>query len=256
MLAQMVRREMAKRYRGSILGIFWSLITPLLMLAVYTFVFGTVFHARGWTAQGQSLSTTSFALILFSGLIPFTMFAEVIGKAPGLVVSNRNYVKKVVFPIEILPLIAMGSAVVQMVVSFVVLLGFLLVSKSGLPLTAVLLPLVLVPFVVLTVGVAWVLSALGVYLRDVSQILPPILGATMFLSAIFYPLSALPHKAQLILLWGNPLVFPIEQVRRVLIYGVMPEWLGLAVYSAIAVLAARFGYLFFQKTRRGFADVL
>jgi lipopolysaccharide transport system permease protein len=210
----MVRREVAKRYRGSILGIFWSLITPLSMLAVYTFVFGTVFRTRGWTAQSEALSTPSFALILFSGLIPFTLFSEVVGKAPGLVVGNRNYVKKVVFPIEILPMITMGSALVQLAVSFAVLLAFLLVSNGGLPLTAVLLPLVLAPFLVLTVGVAWVLAALGVYLRDISQILPPILSATMFLSAIFYPLSALPRNAQLVLLWGNPLVFPIEQVRR------------------------------------------
>jgi lipopolysaccharide transport system permease protein len=252
----MVRRDVAARYRGSVLGVFWSLFTPLLMLGVYTFVFGTVFRARGWAAEGEHLGTAAFALILFSGLIPFTLFSEVVGKAPRLIVSNRNYVKKVVFPIEILPVVGMGAALVQMAVSFGVLIVFLLVSNGGLPWTALFLPVVLAPFAILTLGFCWVLASLGVYLRDLSQILPPILSGTMFLSAIFYPLSSLPDKAQLVLLFGNPLVFPIEQVREVLIYGLMPNWAGLLLYSVVAVLLAWAGYAFFQKTRKGFADVL
>lgn len=252
----MIRRDIAARYRGSVFGVLWSLFTPLLMLAVYTFVFGTVFRARGWAVEGEGLGTTSFALILFSGLIPFTLFAEVVGKAPRLVVGNRNYVKKVVFPIEILPMVSMGAALVQTAISFGVLILFLLVSNGELPWTLPLLPVVLAPFIVMTLGLCWILAALGVYLRDISQILPPILSGTMFLSAIFYPLSALPEKAQLVLLFGNPLVFPIEQVRDVLIYGIQPDWAGMALYSLAALVVARLGYSFFQKTRKGFADVL
>ncbi len=256
LMTQMIRREVAARYRGSVLGIFWSLITPLLMLSVYTFIFGTVFRARGWAGVGEAQTTTSFALILFAGLIPFSLFSEVIARAPQLVVSKRNYVKKVVFPLETLAVISMGAALVQAGVSFAVLALFLVVSTGGLPPTALLLPLVLLPFVVLTLGLAWVLAALGVYLRDIGQLLPPLLSAAMFLSAIFYPLSALPSYAQTLLLWLNPLVFPIDEIRKVLIFGMGPNWPGLALYALVSLAVAILGYAFFQKTRKGFADVL
>lgn len=252
----MVRREVAARYRGSMLGVLWSLVTPLLMLAVYTFVFGTVFSARGWTTAETAMGTASFALILFSGLVPFALFSDVVGKAPGLVARNRNFVKRVVFPIEILPLVTMGAALVQFGVSVAVLLVFLVGSGAGIPLTALWLPIVVAPFIMLTLGLAWTLAALGVYLRDIEQILPPILTGTLFLSAIFYPLSALPDAARIALLYGNPLVFPIEQVRRVVIYGLPPVWTGLVVYALVAAAVAWGGHLLFQKMRRGFADVL
>ena len=252
----MIRREVAARYRGSVLGILWSLVTPLLMLAVYTFVFGTVFSGRGWATIEAGAGTASFALILFSGLIPFALFSEVVGKAPGLVVGNRNFVKKVVFPIEILPMVRTGTALVQFGISFVVLLVFLAGSGAGVPPTAIWLPVVVAPFVMLTLGLAWALAALGVYLRDIEQVLPPILSGTLFLSAIFYPLSALPDAARIALLYGNPLVFPIEQIRRVAIYGLPPEWTGLAAYALVATAVARGGHLLFHKMRRGFADVL
>ncbi len=184
------------------------------------------------------------------------LFAEVVGRAPDLIVSNRNYVKKLVFPIELLPVVSLGSASVQAAVSFSVLFFFLTIANGGLPWTVILLPLVLIPLLLLTLGIAWLLSALGVYLRDIGQVVPALLSATMFLSAIFYPLAALPPLAQRILLWGNPLVLPIEEVRQVLIYGEMPDWLGLGIYTGGASVVVVLGYSFFRATRRGFADVL
>jgi len=226
------------------------------MLAIYTFVFGVVFSAHAWVEEGGTAGTAGFAIVFFAGLITYTLFSDVMSNAPGLILSNRNYVKKIVFPIEILPVVQVGTALFQAAISFLVLFAFVIAATGSLPWTVLFLPLPLVPLILMILGFCWVVSAAGVYIRDIQQVMPPVLSALMFLSAIFYPLSALPGWAQKALLWLNPLVFPISEVRNVTIFGRLPDWLGLGVYSVIALTAAAAGYFLFQTARKGFADVL
>jgi lipopolysaccharide transport system permease protein len=249
---QLIHREIVGRYRGSVLGILWSLLTPLFMLAVYTFVFGTIFKAR-WS-EGDT-TTSEFAILLFSGLVPFQLFSEVVNRAPGLVLANTNYVKKVVFPLEILPVVALGSSLFHACVSLVVLFGFMLAFMGSIPATACLLPVIWTPFLLMTLGLAWFLASLGVYFRDISQFLGTLVTALMFLSPIFFPTSALPDWLRPYL-FLNPLTLPIEQTRAVLIWGLAPDFAALAAYAVAAIVVASLGYTWFEKTRKGFADVL
>ena len=246
------KREVLGRYRGSVLGIFWSFANPLFMLAVYTFVFSTVFKAR-WT--GGSGSKIEFALVLFAGLIVFNLFAECINRAPSVIISNVNYVKKVVFPLEILPFVGLLSALFHAAVSLAVwLLAYFFII--GVPRVTVLyLPLIVMPLLFFTMGLSWILASLGVFLRDVAQFVNIAITVVMFLSPIFYPVSALPEE-YLVILSLNPLVPAIEQVRSVLYFGVAPDFYTLAIYWVFAIFMAWLGFAFFQKARKGFADVL
>ena len=250
---QMTRREIAARYRGSIIGLAWSFINPLLMLTVYTFVFSVVFKAQ-WRIGGNE-SRADFAIILFVGMIVFGLFAEMVNRAPTQIVSNTNYVKKVVFPLEILSLVSLGSVLFHSIVSLIVLLVAQLMINRAIPWTVVLFPLVLLPLIFTSLGVAWFLAALGVYVRDIGQITTVLTTVLMFLSAIFYPISALPEKYQAWLRL-NPLVLIISESRKVLIFGSLPDWswLGLSWVMGLAIAFA--GFWWFQKTRKGFADVL
>ena len=250
---QMTRREVVGRYRGSVLGLAWSFFNPVLMLIVYTFVFSVVFKAR-WNVSGDE-SKTDFAIILFTGMIVFNLFAEIVNRAPGLIIYNVNYVKKVVFPLEILSWVALGSVLFHSLVSLFVLLLAQFILNQSLPWTIVLFPLVLLPLILASLGAAWFLAAIGVFVRDVGQITGVITTILMFLSAVFYPLSALPERYQN-LMKLNPLVLIITESRNVLIYGSLPDWswLGLALLMGLAIAFA--GFWWFQKTRKGFADVL
>ena len=249
---QMVKREVLGRYRGSFLGLLWSFVNPVLMLAVYTFVFGIVFQARWGQGSGDRLE---FALVLFAGLIVFNLFSECLTRAPGLVLGNVNYVKKVIFPLEILPWVSLGSALFHAAVSLGVLLLFLSFAGHGIAWTVLLLPLVLAPFVLLIQGLSWLLASIGVFVRDIGQVVGMAMTVLMFMSPIFYPADALPEAVRG-WLFLNPLTFIIEQSRDVLIWGKLPDWSGLAVYSLIALAVAWAGLFWFQKTRKGFADVL
>ncbi len=253
LISQMTRREVVGRYKGSALGLTWSFFNPLFMLTVYTFVFSEVFKAR-WGVGGDE-NKTRFAVVLFVGMIVQGLFAEVLNRAPGLILSNVNYVKKVVFPIEILPVIAMGTALFHSLVSLGVLLAVFAFFNGYLYWTAIFTPLVLMPLVILTLGLAWMLASLGVFLRDVGQTIGIIITVLMFLSPVFYPVTAVPEKFRPWLM-ANPLTFIIEQAREVLIWGRLPEWSGLGVYTLVAAAVAWAGYAWFQKTRKGFADVL
>ena len=250
---QMTRREVVGRYQGSVLGLAWSFFNPVLMLIVYTFVFSVVFKAR-WNVSGDE-SKTDFAIILFTGMIVFNLFAEIVNRAPGLIIYNVNYVKKVVFPLEILSWVALGSVLFHSLVSLLVLLLAQFILNQSLPWTIVFFPLVLLPLILASLGAAWFLAAIGVFVRDVGQITGVITTILMFLSAVFYPLSALPERYQN-LLKLNPLVLIITESRNVLIYGSLPDWswLGLALLMGLAIAFA--GFWWFQKTRKGFADVL
>lgn len=252
-IAQMTRREVAGRYKGSVMGLAWSFFNPVFMLAVYTFVFSVVFKAR-WGVGGDE-SKTQFAVVLFAGMIVHGLFAEVLNRAPGLILSNVNYVKKVVFPLEILPVVSMGAALFHSLVSLGVLLIAFALFNGYLHWTAVFAPLVVLPLVILTLGLAWMLASLGVFLRDVGQTIGIITTVMLFLAPVFYPITALPEELRPWIM-ANPLTFIIEQAREVLIWGHLPNWFGLAIYTLVATVVAWAGYAWFQKTRKGFADVL
>ncbi|OGP64971.1 MAG: sugar ABC transporter permease [Deltaproteobacteria bacterium RBG_13_47_9] len=253
LIIQMTKREVVGRYKGSVLGIAWSFFNPLLMLFIYTFVFSVVFKAR-WGVNTEE-TKTQFAIVLFVGMIVHGLFAEVINRAPGLITSNVNFVKKVVFPLDILPSVAIGAALFHSLVSLGVLVAAFLLVNGYLNWTAIFIPLVLLPLIILTLGVAWMLASLGVFLRDLGQTTGIITMMLLFFSPIFYPVTALPVELRPWIM-ANPLTFIIEQAREVLIWGHLPDWVGLGIYSFVALGVAWLGYAWFQKTRKGFADVL
>jgi len=250
---QLARRDVVGRYRGSYLGLLWSLFYPLLMLAVYTFVFGIVFRTR-WGVSVTD-SKFEFAVVLFTGLLVFGLFSECVNRAPTLIVGNPSYVKRVVFPLEILPWVAFGSSLFHLGIN----LGVLTVASLALfgkPVATWpwIFP-VLVPLALMTLGITWFLAALGVYLRDVAQAVTVITTMLMFLSPIFYPATAVPQAFQSIYR-ANPLTFVIEQARDVLLWGTPPDLPGLAAHTVGGLLVAWLGLAWFQSTRGGFADVL
>lgn len=247
-----VEREVVGRYRGSLMGILWSFFNPLLMLIVYTFVFGVVFKSR-WTPGSDS--KTEFALVLFAGLIVFNFFAECVNRSPNLILSNVNYVKKVVFPLEILPWVALGSAAFHALVSWAVwIIGY--IAFFGVPhVTILLLPLTMLPLMFFIMGITWWLASLGVYLRDVSQFVGIFVTVLMFLSPIFYPATNLPDLAQRFIIF-NPLTIAVEQVREVAFLGHYPDLKKLGISFLAGILVAWLGFAWFQKTRKGFADVI
>ncbi|GAC1044628.1 ABC transporter permease [Rhizobium sp. No.120] len=222
------------------------------MLSIYTFVFSSVLKARWGAGSG---SKVEFALVLFAGLMVYSLFSDVLIRAPGLVIGNPNYVKKVVFPLEILPSVALGSALFHLLISLMVwLLAY--VVFYGLPhLTVLFFPILLVPLSMFVLGASWILASFGVFLRDVSQVMGIVMTALMFLSPVFYPASALPENVRL-LLYLNPLTPAIEQARDVLFWGKMPDFGLIAACTVVALVVAWFGFFCFQKTRKGFADVL
>jgi len=252
LISTLVKREVLGRYKGSFFGVLWSFLNPVFMLAVYTFVFSVVFKAR-WNGVGDS--NAEFALILFAGLIVFNLFSECLARSPSLILANTNYVKKVIFPLEILPIVSLGSALFHATISYGVwLVAFLFFF--GLPhLTVLLMPLVALPLIFFILGTTWIFSSLGVYLRDSVQIIGILTTVLMFLSPIFYPVSALPQRFQAYVKL-NPLAPVIEQSRQVLFWGVVPDFIEYLFCLLIAFLVASLGFVWFQKTRKGFADVI
>ncbi len=252
LIATLTRREIAGRYRGSALGVLWSVLTPVLMLAVYTFVFSKVFKQE--VADGPG-SAADFALYLFAGLLVFNMFSECVNRAPVLILNNANFVKRVVFPLEVLPVVTLLSACFHMLISVVIWL-LLYVVAVGLPgPTALLLPLALLPALIVTLGVTWLLAALGVFVRDVAQFVAVLVMVLMFLSPIFYQLEAMPSEFRPVL-YLSPLTIAIELVRDVMFWGRLPSALAYLGATALFLLLAWLGFAFFQRTRKGFADVL
>ena len=252
LVVQISKLEIVARYKGSMLGILWAFGTPLLMLAVYTFAFSVVFQAK-WGDIGGGKG--AFAMVLFTGMIIHALLAEMLIRSPLFIVTNSNYVKKVVFPLEILPVAGIITALFQITVSTIVLLAGIFLTFGTLHWTILLFPLVVLPFAVLSLGIGWLLASLGVFLRDIGQIMGVVSTVLLFLAPIFYPLRAIPEKYQFIIL-SNPLTFIVEQARAVLILGRLPDWLGLVIYLCVAMLVAWGGFAWFQKTRKGFADVL
>jgi lipopolysaccharide transport system permease protein len=248
----LAKREVLGRYRGSAVGLLWSFLNPLFMLAVYTFVFSVIFQARWGSDSG---SKTEFALLLFAGLIVFNLFADCINRAPSLILVNVNYVKKMVFPLEILPLVGLIAAGYHTLIALLVwLVAYAVLIGIPHP-TVFLLPMVIAPFALFIIGLSWALASLGVFLRDVGQLVGVFVTTMMFLSPVFYPVSALPEEFQLFL-YINPLTPVIEMTRDVLFWGHVPDVTMVVPYWLAAGIVAWWGFAWFQRIRRGFADVL
>lgn len=251
LLKDLIIREIQSRYRGTVLGFAWLVVYPVLMMSVYSFVFGGVFKSR-WMNQG---SMGEFVVMLFCGLIVFTFFSEVANRAPCLITGNQNFVKKVVFPLELLPLVSLGAAIFNALISFMILCLLMLILDFDIAATAVFTPFIWLPLLLMTTGVAWGLAALGVFFRDLNQVVGIATSMMLFLSPVFFAVSSAPEAARW-LLNANPLTYPIEEMRRVLIMGQFPEWSHLGIYSISAVAVAWAGLWLFQRSRPAFADVL
>ena len=252
LIAQLARREVHARYRQSWLGLVWVVLTPLLMLGVYTLVFRHVMRVR-W--HGMDESNLAFALRIYAGLAVFNFFAECVNRAPGLVLEQPHMVKKVVFPLEILPWSAAASACVGLAVSGGLMLVLTAWSTGTLPITAVALPLVWLPLLPMVLGLSWFLAGVGTYVRDVGQVLGMAVSALMFLSPIFFPVDALPEAVRNWMLL-NPLAWVMTGTRDVLLAGRWPDWGALLVLFMVCLLVALAGAAFFRKVRTGFADVV
>tara|TARA_Y100001934_G_scaffold50856_1_gene62071 strand:+ start:229 stop:1074 length:846 start_codon:yes stop_codon:yes gene_type:complete len=251
-IGQLAKRAILGRYRGTVLGLLWSLVTPLLLLAVYTFVFGTILQVR-WVSQ--SGGNAEFAAILFSGMLVHGILAECLTQASTLIVANPQYVKKVVFPLEALPWVTVISAFFQGVISTGILLAYLFFVQGGIPWTAVLFPIPLFVLAFVCIAAGWLISATAVYLKDIAQMMGLLSTVLFFMAPILYPKTALPVEFQN-LLYLNPLTYIIEQFRAVVLWGELPNWNGLALYGIASVAVAWMSLAWFQKTRKGFADVL
>jgi len=249
---EMTKRDVLGRYREASFGLLWSLISPFLMLLIYTLAFGYIMKSR-W--PGTTGDIADYSMLLFIGLIVHGFFAECMNRAPGLIVGNPNLVKRIVFPLQVLPWMAMLSALFHAFANSLVFTLLNFVMRGEIAPTLPLLPLVLLPLAVAALGVGWLLSSLSVFLRDIGQMTGVLATAMLFLSSAIVPVDALPAKYQLVFRL-NPLTFIIDQAREVAFWGRMPDWYGLGLYLVGALLFAYAGYAVFQKLRPGFADVL
>lgn len=253
LIFQLTRREVLARYRGSYLGVLWSFLNPLAMLAVFSVVFGVIFQGK-FTGH-PSESPVDFALQLFAGLIIFNVIGECLARGPNLMLANTNYVTKVVFPLQILPVTVVLNALVNLLFSLVPLLVGILVFRGRLPWTLALWPLLLLPLLLLALGVTWLLSALGVFFRDFNELVGPLSQVLVYASAIFYPIERVPAGLQPILRL-NPLAFLAEQSRNLTIWGIPPRWEGYGVVLGASLLFATAAYAVFTRVKHTFADVL
>lgn len=252
LIVQLTRRDVVGRYRGSFIGLLWTFFNPVLMLIIYTFVFGYIFKSK-W--NDQAAGHLEFAVILFAGLNMNSLFAECASRAPTLIIENTNFVKKVVFPIETLSWSVLGSALFHLAISTIVLLAFSFFVRGWVPWTAALFPLVVLAFLPFVAGTIWLLASLGVFLRDLKQAMGIVTASLMFLAPIFYPEELIP-PAYRPWLYLNPLTVIVQASRDVLVWGRLPDWSLLGGYALIACLFAWAAFSWFEHSRRGFADVL
>ena len=252
LITALAKRDVAGRYKETGFGLFWSLINPLILLAVYTLVFGLIFKGH-W--QSNHSSTMEYSLSIYCGIIIFTMFSECVSRAPNIILTNKNYVKKVIFPLETLPLIALLSALFHCAISFIVWFIFNLFVNGLPPLSSLLLPLIILPLALIVLGVSWLLSALSVYIRDIRQIIGSVITMLMFLSGVFYSADMIPENFKLLFL-ANPLANIIDLARNALLHGIPPKPAELLLLTLISSLFSWLGFYTFQKLRKGFADVL
>ncbi|MCH2037868.1 MAG: ABC transporter permease [Rickettsiales bacterium] len=256
LLLQIVKRDIAERYKGSLLGVLWTFITPILMLLVYGFVFTYVFKAR-WSHESHAIANSdgAFTVILFSGLMLHGLFVEVITRATTSISNNVNFVKKVVFPLEILVPQLVLSSFFHFMVNLVLLAVAYLFLYQTLQPTLILLPLVIGPLLLLACGIGWFLASLGVYIRDIGHIMGLLSTVLLFISPIFFAIETLPQWGQYLVML-NPLTIIVNAFRDIAIWGVLPDFELLAYYWLVSILIVISGFFWFQKTRKGFADVL
>jgi lipopolysaccharide transport system permease protein len=253
LIIQFTRREVLQRYQGSYLGLLWTFVMPLSILLVYTFVFSVIFESS-WT-EAPTNSQVGFALILFAGLIVFNVFSETIVAAPGLVISHTNYVKKVVFPLEVLSVSNLGSALVNSVFSIIILLIGTLFAQGYIPWTIIFLPLMYLPLIFFCLGLSWFLASLGVFIRDIGPLLEAVMRILFFLCPIIYPISRVPEYLRPIL-YLNPLTFIINHFRRILLFGQSPDWLEFGILTFCTFMICMLGYIWFMKSKKTFADII
>ena len=253
LIAQFTRREIEGRYKSSVLGFGWSFVTPLVLLLIYTFVFGVVFRSR-WPGT-KTTSLSEFGLVLFAGLIAFNIFSECLLRASALIVSVPNYVKRVVFPLEVLAVSVLGSALFHALISLSVLVSAQLVLTGRLEATLVWLPLAALPLIFLSLGLTWFVASLGVFVRDLPYAITLLVQILFFVTPIFYPLEQVPGSFRTVIGF-NPLTSVVENFRRVIFLGAVPEWIELSLWLVLTAAAMVLGYAWFMKTKKAFADVV
>ena len=254
LILQLSSRELSQRYRGTSLGLLWAVLSPLITLVIYTFVFGSILKLR--YDVSTTGSQTEYALALFAGLIVYTVFQSVAGAAPTMVLQNPSYVKRVVFPLEALPVVHLLAALAQFGINLAVLLVGCWLVFGKLSIGLLWTPLILLPLAMLSLGVAWFLASFCVYARDLTQLVPVALSLLMLLTPIFYPLSSVPKEFRDVYQFSNPLAVLVENARNVLLYGKQPEPIPLLLVTLASWVVMQLGFAWFMKTKRGFADVL
>lgn len=256
---QFASRELLERHKGAMLGVVWNVLSPLLTLGVYTFVFGFVLNVRWEQRGGQAWEGmnphVSFALILFCGHAFAHLFTESVSRAPMLVAGRPNLVRKVVFPLEILPVSVLTASVVTFAVSAAILLVLTFALTGRIPITAPLTLLPMIPLLMLSLGCSWYLASLGVFLRDIRNVVQVVVHMITFMSAVFYPIERVPETWRH-LVYYNPLAVIIESGRRTLLWGELPDFNRLAWVTLLSVIVMQLGYIWFMRTKRGMADVV
>lgn len=252
----LTRRDIQSKYQGSLLGILWTILSPIIMLGLYTFVFTVIFQAR-WPELGTkvALGNLGFAVVLFAGLAVHAFLADVLSAAPKCIIANKNFVKKVVFPLNALPVVLTGTALFHFAVKLLILFAFILALTQSLPVTTLFLPILILPLIAMVLGGALIVSALGVYLRDINQVMPQIVTALLFLGPILYPRDAAPEALQPFLL-VNPIGIPVEQIRRVVVFGELPQWEWVLMHAVASLMILALGFGLFKILQRGFSDVI
>lgn len=251
LVLSLARRELAARYKGSVLGILWAMLTPIVMIAIFTFIFAGIFRAR----FGANNSQWDYALYLFCGLLPWNAFQESLQLSSTTIVNHANLVKRVVFPLETLPVSQVLAALANQMFGTVALLVATLIIHRQLHLTTLLLPVLVIPQLIATLGMAWLLASLGVFFRDIVQGISLVLMAWMYLTPIIYPESLIPERYRTFIDL-NPFTPLVRSYRRIILEGMLPDWRGLAGFMVFAMVAFLFGYWWFARTRRNFADVI
>ncbi len=251
LIRSMVRRDIVGRYRGSFGGIFWTLLNPLLLMATYYFVFGVVLRAR----FGNDPSRAGFVLYFLCGMLPWLAFSEAAGRAPFVILEHRNFVKKLVFPLETLPVNLVLAGLVTEVFALAIFIVFLLATRGAVPLTALWLPVLVVPQLLFTMGVVWFLAALGAYLRDLAQVNGFLLTLWFFLTPICYPVESLPPQA-LAVLSMNPVFVLVRGYRDLFLETRAPDFGSVGVLWVVSLVLFFAGHAWFHKLRKSFADVI
>lgn len=251
LIVSLTKRELAARYRGSVLGIVWALLTPIVMIAIFTIIFAGIFNAR----FGNSSSQWDYALYLFCGLLPWNAFQESLQLSSNTIVAHANLVKRVVFPLETLPVSLSLAAVANQMFGTVALIIAAILLRGEMHATIVFLPLLVIPQLIATFGAAWLLASLGVFIRDIVQGITLLLMAWMYLTPIIYPETLVPERYRGIVNL-NPFTPLIRNYRRIILDGSLPDWHGLAYFTAFAIVSFVFGYWWFARTRKNFADVI